>query len=535
MKIHKKDFRIFIYYLLPTCIIYFAIFYFLERGVPRKSLDEKFCDFNLKTDEDYLTLVYEKKLPTHNVSKILQYLRFETSYLGQKIIFNQNSGRITNYTRNTVTIQYYLPAVTKYSGKLKCGLDSNKQTKHIKTTVKDFRADANYSRIRCHHEESYTERWCECHNIIYDKKQFIFLSPAKFVFPSPFLIPGARAGPYDVESDRLYQEPVTNFFSIQNYPVNLTIDYNPNYLYGGFYNFQQLWHATFDFVMPFYKFTKQFNVTDTPETRIIYTRSQPIWGFMELFSTISKHHFINLEKSELPPTLFVNLTIGIERNEKYPYLNRTVDDGIGFKYNFDEKSAPTFRDDVLISNNLSTTAVGVHGKPYVLFIDRRGAGRSLSNTYELYEYMKKTCEFCEIDLIKMEYMPFLNQISLVSRASVLAGLHGSGLTNVMWMAASRENHTTHLIEFLPKGYKCRDWYETATKVARVNYHEAMASEKGQFTDPSKLDWCLTRLDLCPTTHCHDVLRDQTMTMKIEDFEKIWLPIVEQLNKTVLSE
>ncbi|EAY11328.1 hypothetical protein TVAG_344220 [Trichomonas vaginalis G3] len=501
-------------------------------GVPTEIDDEKVCSFDLSVSEDFFTLKYKRNIPFINTSKILQYIRLETHYLDEKVRFDGPSGRIINSTQNSVTIQYYMPTTSKYSGILKCGKNFANQQK-FRTEIHNFTIDDEYSRLSCHHEDDYPMRWCHAHNIVYDKSQFRFLSPAKFTFPSPFLIPGARAGPFDVETDRLETEPVTLLYTAQNYPEKLIVDTKPNYLYGGFYNYQQLWHATFDFIIPFYKFARQYKVPDNVSNRIVYTRSQPIWGFMELWKVISDRHFINLDKDRIAPTLFKNITIGIERNEKYPFMNRTVDDGVGFKYNFNSSSAPTFRDDVLRTNNLSTSAVGVDGKVYVLFIDRRDAGRSLTNTYELYEHMKKTCDFCKVDLIKMQTIPFIKQIELVSRASVLAGLHGSGLTNVMWMAPSRENHTTHLIEFLPKGYNCRDWYKTATEVARVEYHEAMAVDKGYHKDNVKLDWCLERLYFCPTAQCHDFLRDQTMTLSPKDFDKVWLPIVEKLKKTIL--
>lgn len=116
--------------------------------------------------------------------------------------------------------------------------------------------------------------------------------------------------------------------------------------------------------------------------------------------------------------------------------------------------------------------VGVNGKPLVVLIDR-GSNRNIQNSNPLAEVMEKGFPRCAVQTVRLQDMDVNAQIDLIAKASVLVGIHGSGLVHTVWMAESRENHTTHLVEIVPYQYTCRNWYETAASVAGVKYHRIM--------------------------------------------------------------
>lgn len=480
----------------------------------------------ISIDEDFFTFESKEHLSKDDVDYIITKLELSTKWQENTIRFKPGSGRLISWNEHNLTVQFYMPVTTTYH----CDLYTFGHLYKCDINVTNFTHDNDYSRFRCHHESSFPERWCEGHNIPMFDGILYFFSPSAFTFPSPFLIPGPRCAPFDKKTDRLDTEPIVLTKKIGDASIG-DVDNNFNYLYGGFYNYHQLWHTIFDFILPFYRFVNMFNFGDDRKSRRIYAKSDPIFSFNELFEFISEKNPAVIKFNTRKNVLFRNIVIGIERNERFPFMNRTTDDSISFNYDFNESFAPDFRDKFLDHVKVNKSLVGEKGKVLISFIDRRGKGRSLNNTDEIVARMYATCPFCDIRLAKFENLRFIDQISLVSRSSVLAGIHGSGLSNVIFMASSSPNHSTHLIEFLPYKYTCRNWYHTAAKVARVNYHAASSS----IPEYNTLESCYSNDKLCATALCHDKLRDQSTIIDIEEFDKIWLPIVEQLNNTIVND
>ncbi|KAF9467541.1 hypothetical protein BDZ94DRAFT_1248380 [Collybia nuda] len=93
-------------------------------------------------------------------------------------------------------------------------------------------------------------------------------------------------------------------------------------------------------------------------------------------------------------------------------------------------------------------------KPIITYISRQGAGRRLiDKDHELLVESLKLLEdegICEVFVAMMERMSLHDQIDLVSRSTILIGVHGNGLTHQLWMPPS---HRSTVIEiFIPKAY-----------------------------------------------------------------------------------
>jgi hypothetical protein len=362
---------------------------------------------------------------------------------------------------------------------------------------------------------------------------FFFLTPATFEFPEPFIVPGPRGPPFDKEEDRLAIEPVILNANLSNVPRNLTVITDFCYVYGVYFNYYMLWHTVFDFIVPLYHFMALLNRSETPANRQVYVKSDGVWSFHAMMKVLSDHP-VTIIPQRNPSLLMRDAVIGIEKLEKNMNPNRTYDDSIGFHYDFDRSTAPGMRNDLLNALSIPTEVIGKEGKPLALLIDRGQGSRNIRNTNEIFEAMVAGCPHCQVEIVRYHIMSTEEQIRITSRASVLVGLHGSGLTHVVWMAPSQPNHTTHMIEFLPYKYSCRDWYHTAAIVAGVNYHIVMNKNPPADVDDEGLDKCWNNPEICATLNCHDRLRDQLTTIELDTFNEVWLEIANSLKSTIVT-
>ncbi|OHS97802.1 hypothetical protein TRFO_09220 [Tritrichomonas foetus] len=557
--VRRKSHCFFIVYFLITFIVidYVLLFYF-----PYPEPDDfenpdnfviiptspKVCTSikKISAETDIITIEYDGDMPRKDPTFILSHFALSTTWLRKKIFFPLGSADLVELHKNTIRIRFYMPVVDNFSCEFYCASTDVNITKTreslepyilkrepVLIEASDFSEEENiekYSRFRCHNKEVFETRWCEFRNVAYFDHHFFFFSPAIFDFPEPFLVPGPRAPPFDKTVDQLVIEPIVLQYKPSTCPHPLEPVTDFCYIYGVFHNYYMLWHTIFDFMIPLYHFMKMLNGTDTKANRRIYVRSDGVWAFhdfMKIFSTEP----ISIIDEKNPSILMYKGTIGIEKLEKNPDPKRTYDDSIAFQYNFNRDTAKGMREEILDELKIPANIVGNNGKPLVLLIDRGEGSRNIANIHDLYGMMVKTCDFCDVQMVKFHVMDVDDQIRLVSRASVLAGLHGSGLAHVIWMQPTRQNHTTHLIEVFPYKYTCRNWYNTAANVAGVEYHSVMNKNEPLGVHSDSLSTCWQTPKMCATLQCHDLLRDQFTNLEIDTFREAWDPIVEKLKST----
>jgi hypothetical protein len=492
---------------------------------------------------DSITVHYSKLVPTNNETIISHHFPMATSFLGQQIFFPPGSANVT-VAEQSLTLQFFLPVIDEFSCTLFCAVPGSKEVTNMETLeplimerfqlsmkVEEWGNTSEFSRLRCHHKELFQRRWCEFRNMAFFENHFFFFSPAIFSFPEPFLVPGPRSPPFDKTQDQFVIEPIVIRFGASTVPRQLTYEDKFCYIYGVFHNYYMLWHTAFDFMIPLHNFMRMLNTGDTPETRRVYVRSDGVWAFhclMKIFSTVP----VEIIDETNPSIIMRRGVIGIEKLERDVSLSRTYDDSIGFNYDFNRSHALGMRETVLEQLGWPNDAVCLEsGKPLVMLIDRQAHSRNIENTQEIFDLMSRGCPHCEVRLVRFENMRVEDQVKMVSRASVLVGLHGSGLTHVLWMAESRPNHTTHLIELMPYKYLCRPWYQTAADVAGVNYHMVMNKKRPKTTRPG-IERCWDDRSICATLGCHDLLRDQTTSVELETFSETWDKIAKALKSTV---
>ncbi|KAJ7135780.1 hypothetical protein C8R44DRAFT_388680 [Mycena epipterygia] len=98
--------------------------------------------------------------------------------------------------------------------------------------------------------------------------------------------------------------------------------------------------------------------------------------------------------------------------------------------------------------------LSVPKRPLVTYISRQGSGRRLvEKDHEGLVAALRALEdagICEFQLAAMERLTLRDQIELVSRSTILVGVHGNGLTHQLWMPPSPRSTTIEIL--VPNGY-----------------------------------------------------------------------------------
>ena len=398
-----------------------------------------------------------------------------------------------------------MPFIANYKATLKCGQERKFK---ISLNTTEF-VQSNYSRFKCHNK-FYETRWCEGKNIGFINKNFTFYSKAEINFDKPFLVPGPRAPPFDKIDERWNGEPI---IMKTLYNDTIPIIRGNSYVYGTFWNEQMLWHSIFDFIVPFLTFTKYFT-KDNRENRTIFVHHYGDLEFSEYLQTIGEIKILERENDFLMEHCYV----GIDKFEDNPYDNRPFDDSISFSYNFLRSDYNNLRNQTLLLNNVSLLGFGINNKPLVLIIDRNTSKRNITNQNEFYSTIKKIFNDCEVININLDHMHPRDQLYYFARCSFVIGVHGSGLTNVVFMNNYCSKRKTHLLEILPFNYSCRNWFNVACNYSGVRYHKIMSNQT--IHEDYNTKNCRKYSYKCSTSSCHDILRDQDITVPIHEFEEI---------------
>jgi hypothetical protein len=540
----KQCVRLFLFYFALSFVIFFSLLYsnfanacdlFLP---PAAATAFQVCRgiASVKANDDTITILYSESVGTLSPSFVASSFSLQTAWLGQRIDFPRGSAMVSFSSASSFSLLFYLPVVTSYNATLTCHMQtvngSDSRAFAVGLNLSSFRPSDGYSQLMCRHTDSFPRRWCEFRNLAYFDRHFTFFTPGTFRFPQPFLVPGPRAPPFDKAQDQLKDQPLVISMPFRNAPWRLEQVTDFCYIYGVFHNYYMLWHTVFDFMIPLYHFMRLLNKSgQNPSNRRVYVRSDGVWAFHILMRIFSDRPVTIIDEQN-PSIIMHSGTLGCEKLERDVRPTRTYDESIGFRYDFDRETARGMRDDLLRVLGLPCDAVGAGGKPLVLLIDRGRNGRNIQNTDEIGAFMAKTCPHCTVETLRLHELSVDRQILMMSRASVLVGLHGSGLTHAVWMHESVPNHTTHLIEVLPYKYLCRNWYETAAIVGGVTYHRVMNKRPPAGT--RVLQGCWNTPRLCATLMCHDPLRDQPTTVEMDTFNETWSKIADELKSTIVT-
>ncbi|KAI0060492.1 hypothetical protein BV25DRAFT_1992823 [Artomyces pyxidatus] len=132
----------------------------------------------------------------------------------------------------------------------------------------------------------------------------------------------------------------------------------------------------------------------------------------------------------------------------------------------------TFRNNVVEYSGLnSSVGVGTRGKPVITYISRQGWGRRMliQEDHErlVEELYKLRDEYdYEVNVVSMDKLSRVEQLRLSGRTTIMMGVHGNGLTSLLWMKPSPRS--TVMEFFFPGGF-AHDYEYTTRALGMVHY------------------------------------------------------------------
>lgn len=112
-----------------------------------------------------------------------------------------------------------------------------------------------------------------------------------------------------------------------------------------------------------------------------------------------------------------------------------------------------------------------NGKNRVYISRNRSNRRKITNEKDLINILKKY----KFKILYSEKIPFENQIKIFSNTKYMLGLHGAGLSNLIWMKKK-----SYLIEIKPEMDLYLNCYFNLASLLNLNYHYLVCKKKSIF-------------------------------------------------------
>ena len=381
---------------------------------------------------------------------------------------------------------------------------------------------------------NWENRMCYAKNICYNSGIFALTSPFPIIFDRNLLTLGARTPPVDFTFSRLSDRFKYQFSLPQGIPYLR----NKANLLSIFHHLEQEWHLYYDLLIPtFWTLTKDGydNFKDRHLLFLNFCEKVP-----HVITSLTNHRLLCLDRSfcfedlefgmvkvtnstknELdPPYDFPNISLKLFKKEIYKFFNISKSDSNSMEsssYKISNITKKTISEPIENNNESKLAIEESNSKKSKILIIARFLTRKIININDLSSAMASIFPDAEVICRGFEGLSMKDQILLVRNVDILIGMHGSALSNIIWM---KKNST--LIEIFPYKFTCRDWYEKACELAKVNYisyHPQSEKEASVKNPDEKLAKCYQGKYPCKSTHCLDILRDQDVIIDINNFVK----------------
>jgi hypothetical protein len=515
-----------------------------------ESLDFDPCSHvaGVESDGFRTDISFSDPFPGYLNDSIHTYFAYQTSAFDLPLFVRPGIPKVLSFTERSLSLHFPLPFVSNYSGFLICinprtfqagpfgiprdVLGEAESYLPLNFAIDDFLPDTPWSQLKCF-GSSFETRFCEMRRVSLFQTIFLFSTEVDYIFPEPFLCGGGRAAPFDRLEGRLTYEPVVIHSPIEMVTNESEHVSELSYIISRFHNSFMLWHTLFDFMVPaFYTFSL-IEGAQMSSRRRIFIRDNDFLFYPEMLQALSDFPIIPSLTDETTRA-FERVVVGLAKKERNPSAAREYEEMLSIEYDYDGDTAPMLRSEAFKAINWTSPPLDPHA-PVVLFIERTTKSRRLLNMEEIEQYVLDRCDFCEINRVDFKDMPVAKQIETVSKATVMIGVHGSGLAHVLWLKERSELEPTAVIEIFPYAYTCRDWFESAAAVARVKYYRVATAQKLMppnltRSETESLETCWASPELCHTNACHDQLRDQNVSLEIGAFSSAWMSVVRDLRR-----
>ena len=466
---------------------------------------------------------------------------FETEYLNEILLFDYNSFKNISYNQNTKTISFdiILPFITEYEGTMHC--ISNEFHKVLYRKIDDFKKRKKYysspkiiiskddfsqlsvsynyikekneyieSEMKCY-GESFDDRFCYGKNIFLIHDSFVFYSNAIYQFPSNFVLLAPRNNTNQTFTDRLSHSPiVTSKVKLSKAEsMKLVVKENYVYIHSYYEEFLQNVLYLYEFLFPTYQ-TIQI-IEESPIAsfdREFYAMNRNEY-YNNYYKIFSNHPVQDIYKLKHKKMLFSNVIFGMKRkwkqvdSEPY-YYNYTKDDIKGLR----ELGYSRFNISI---GNLTNTA---------LFALSEHRFNNFGNFQTFPNDVKSECPAFNVKTVQFFNSHPTSTISLVSSSSLLIGQHSTSLASVFWM---KEGAT--LVELVPRGFDCCNWYKDLASFSGANYHRVIDSNDNLYFNKivehqKMLHECYNDPNRCQRKDCYKILRKQMFVVWTDEWKSI---------------
>jgi hypothetical protein len=360
----------------------------------------------------------------------------------------------------------------------------------------------NQTSMQCF-DGSYLNRWCELWTVCWSWKRFHFYSDTATFFKVQIAYPGSRPSPNDYLSCRIIFRMLAERAPFPRDNENLYEE--TSFLTCRWNGMQHFWHLLFDFTVPLWWAMRLHNRTD--RSARIFTldnnTGQKGYLFCDAMSPFKVENIRNMTRDKL--SCWRHAIIGVPkakrnvRPEKWP-------NGYDMPYEYPHESVIRLRDHFLLFHN-ATQCEPDPSHPRVVLTLRHSEKRHIENKLELVNKMKEWCPECEVVSHYPRNETLQTPLGFVCNASLLIGIHGSGLSHMLFQKPATREAPTAAIEILPYRYICRNWYRFAAITANVRYFHWInpflnktRPARGSIRSP-----CFTGESECLSDQCHDLL------------------------------
>jgi hypothetical protein len=375
----------------------------------------------------------------------------------------------------------------------------------------------------------YLNRWCVAWNVCWKWKRFYFYGDIATFFKVRIAYPGSRPPPNDYLSCRI----IFRMIAAASFPSSDLVEtwYNEtSFLTCRWNGMQHFWHLLMDFTVPLWWAMRLHNATDRHARIFTLDNNTGHKGYLfcPALSEQSVENIRNMSRTKY--SCWKHAIIGVPKSEKFVQPEKWPN-GYDMPYEYPHEAVAGMREHFLGFYNPGESTQSVLRRcqpnaatPRVVFAFRVSEKRHIVNKVELIEAIKEWCPECVVDQFYGTGETANGQLNFVCNASILIGIHGGGLTHMLFQKPSAPDAPTAVIEILPYGYTCRNWYKFAAITANVRYFR-WANPYLNNSLPvrgSKNSPCFTQHELCMSDQCHDLLRDQLTTVDLDDFRQLFL-------------
>jgi hypothetical protein len=396
----------------------------------------------------------------------------------------------------------------------------------------------NYTKLACF-GESYVLRYCYAFNICLGDSFFEFLLPYNATFEPVFFVPGARPPPFDPIEFRVTNEMIRTS-PISNRPFSAV----PAFFASRYYNARMLWHNVMDSLFPMYWTMTTFahNLHNSSYGNFINRTNEILlfdtFGPTALFflKGLSDHSLVLLSRA-WPSKCFRRIVLGLRKNERAVNLNRGNRELLLLPYEIDPIGVRGLRKEMLEFSGTTLEQCKPSTKtPVVLIVHRKSDRevRRILNPDAVLRATTELCPHCAVSIVDFQQFDKTGQVRYSCNASVLIGVHGSGLIHAAWMHLSTDALPAALVELLPYKYTCRNWYKQYAKMLGIEYFGIQTMNVSQSRwemahAQETVERCHTDYEECFQQPCHDFLRDQSIVVDIDQYKRILWSFFKRFN------